>query len=47
VNVVAVNTMVVKGKLKRMGRNAGYRSDWKKAIVKIKEGQTIAKFGEV
>jgi large subunit ribosomal protein L23 len=47
VSVVAVNTMVVKGKKKRMGRNVGYRSDWKKAIVKIKEGQTIARFGEV
>lgn len=47
VNVMAVNTMVVKGKKKRMGRNAGYRSDWKKAIVKIQDGQSIAKFGEV
>jgi large subunit ribosomal protein L23 len=47
VNVMAVNTMIVKGKKKRMGRNAGYRSDWKKAIVKVQEGQQIAKFGEV
>lgn len=47
VSVESVNTMVVKGKKKRMGRNVGYRSDWKKAIVKIKEGQTIARFGEV
>jgi large subunit ribosomal protein L23 len=47
VTVESVNTMVVKGKLKKMGRNIGYRSDWKKAIVKIKEGQTIARFGEV
>lgn len=47
VSVVSVNTMVVKGKKKKMGRFAGYRSDWKKAIVKIQEGQKIAKFGEV
>ena len=47
VSVVSVNTVVVKGKKKRMGKYAGYRSDWKKAIVKIQTGQTIAKFGEV
>lgn len=47
VSVLTVNTIVVKGKKKRMGRYVGYRSDWKKAIVKIQEGQSIAKFGEV
>ena len=47
VNVETVNTMLVKGKKKRMGRNVGYRPDWKKAIVKIKAGQSIARFGEV
>jgi len=47
VDVVAINTMVVKGKKKRMGRNVGYRPDWKKAIVKLKAGQNIAQFGEV
>ena len=47
VNVESVNTLVVKGKKKRMGRNVGFRPDWKKAIVKIKAGQTIARFGEV
>jgi len=30
VDVVAINTMVVKGKKKRMGRNTGYRPDWKR-----------------
>jgi large subunit ribosomal protein L23 len=39
--------MVVKGKLKRKGKFSGYRSDWKKAIVKIQDGQKIEKFGEV
>jgi large subunit ribosomal protein L23 len=47
VTVESVNTIVVKGKQKRSGRFSGYRSDWKKAIVKIAAGQTIAKFGEV
>jgi large subunit ribosomal protein L23 len=47
VDVVAVNTMVVKGKKKRTGRNVGYRVDRKKAIVKVKAGQNIEKFGEV
>ena len=47
VNVVSVNTMVVKGKKKRMGRFSGYQPNWKKAIVKIAEGQSIARFGEV
>ena len=47
VSVVSVNTMIVPGKKKRMGRYAGYRSDWKKAIVRLQAGQTIAKFGEV
>ena len=46
VKVLSVNTIVVKGKLKRMGRAAGYRSDWKKAIVRLEKGQTIDKFGE-
>jgi large subunit ribosomal protein L23 len=47
VKVLQVNTIVVKGKMKRQGRTAGYRPDWKKAIIKIQAGQTIAKFGEV
>ena len=47
VKVLSVNTIVVKGKEKRQGRFAGYQPNWKKAIVKIQAGQTIAKFGEV
>lgn len=47
VKVVSVNTMLVKGKLKRMGKSVGYRQDWKKAIVKLAEGQAIDKLGEV
>ncbi len=47
VKVENVNTMVVKGKKKRMGRFTGYRSDWKKAIVKLAEGESIEQFTEV
>lgn len=47
VTVLSVNTILVKGKKKRMGKNVGYRSDWKKAFIRIQEGQTISKFGEV
>lgn len=47
VKVLAVNTSVVKGKRKRTGRYVGYRSDRKKAIVRLAEGQKIDKFGEV
>ena len=35
VKVLTVNTMTVKGKEKRVGRNVGKTSDWKKAIVTI------------
>ncbi|MDD5687349.1 MAG: 50S ribosomal protein L23 [Elusimicrobia bacterium] len=41
VEVVDVHTSIMSGKLRRMGVHAGYRSDLKKAIVKIKKGQTI------
>lgn len=47
VKVESINTMIVKGKKKRMGKFSGYRPNWKKAIVKLPEGQTIDKFGEV
>ncbi len=44
VKVEAVNTMRMEGKKKRMGRYEGKRSDWKKAIVTLKEGETIELF---
>ena len=44
VEVAKVNTMSVKGKEKRMGRNTGFRPDWKKAIVTLKGEKTIAFF---
>lgn len=41
VDVTKVNTNVVKGKTKRFRGVVGKRSDYKKAIVTLKEGQTI------
>ena len=41
VKVTAVNTMNMPGKLRRRGAHAGYQSDWKKAIVTLKQGQEI------
>ncbi|MDQ0190406.1 large subunit ribosomal protein L23 [Alicyclobacillus cycloheptanicus] len=35
VKVEKVNTMIVPAKKKRVGRNVGYTSEWKKAIVKL------------
>jgi large subunit ribosomal protein L23 len=43
--VTSVRTLNVKGKIKtqltRRGRVVGKRSDWKKAIVTLKDGQSI------
>ncbi len=41
VKVESVHTANYAGKEKRMGMHSGYRSDWKKAIVKLGKGQEI------
>lgn len=41
VEVKGVNTLLVKGKIKRHGQRIGSRSDWKKAYVTLKEGQNL------
>ena len=41
VKVTAVNTLVTKGKAKMFRGRPGRRSDMKKAIVTLAEGQTI------
>ncbi len=41
VKVERVNVLNVRGKLKRLGRFAGRRSDWKKAIVTLKKGEKL------
>lgn len=47
VKVLSVNTMVLKGKLKRYGRYTGYRIDRKKAIITLPAGAKIKQLGEV
>lgn len=44
VKVLNVNTMIVKGKEKRVGAHAGKRPDWKKAIVTIDTNPTEATY---
>ena len=41
VNVESVKTLIVRGKIKRFGRYRGKCSNWKKAYVKLAEGQLI------
>ena len=41
VKVAQVNTMVIPGKWKRVRFQPGQTSEWKKAIVTLKEGQKI------
>jgi large subunit ribosomal protein L23 len=41
VEVVAVNTMHVRGKERRRGKTHGFQSNWKKAVVTLAEGQKI------
>ena len=44
VTVLVVHTINTLGKKKRMGRFAGRRPDWKKAMVTLKEGDRIEYF---
>ena len=41
VRVTSVNTMKVKGKPKRVRYKLGYASSWKKAVVTLKQGESI------
>lgn len=44
VGVTDVRTLVMRGKIKRIGRNMGKRPNFKKAIVTLKEGDKIELF---
>jgi large subunit ribosomal protein L23 len=46
VKVQHVRTMTVPGKLRRRGKYSGYRSDWKKAYVTLREGEKMIEYGE-
>ena len=45
VKVVQIRMARYLGKIRRIGRNMGRRSDWKKAFVTLKEGDKIDFFG--
>jgi len=46
VKVESVNTMVYRGKDRRMGRGYAKMQNWKKAVVTLKDGENIDFFAE-
>jgi len=44
--VATVRTQLMHGKFKRQGRFEGQRPDWKKAWVRLKEGEKVPEFME-
>jgi large subunit ribosomal protein L23 len=44
--VASVRTQIMHGKFKRQGRFAGQRPDWKKAWVRLREGEKVPEFLE-
>ena len=46
VKVACVNTLVMRGKDRRMGRGYAKMQNWKKAMVTLKEGHSIDFFAE-
>jgi large subunit ribosomal protein L23 len=47
VKVEEVRTANLEGKMRRRGRFVGYRSDWKKAYVRLKKGEKVPDFAEI
>jgi large subunit ribosomal protein L23 len=47
VKVDEVRTSTTAGKLRRRGKFAGYKSDWKKAYVKLQAGQKVPEYAEI
>ncbi|MGI8992163.1 MAG: 50S ribosomal protein L23 [Bryobacteraceae bacterium] len=47
VKVEDVRTSNFEGKIRRRGRFAGYRSDWKKAYVRLRPGQKMPEFADI
>ena len=44
--VESIRTAIAHGKIKRQGRFSGRRPDWKKAYVRLKDGEKIPEFLE-
>jgi large subunit ribosomal protein L23 len=47
VKVSEVRTSNLDGKLRRRGRFAGYKPNWKKAYVKLKAGEKMPEYAEI
>ena len=47
VKVADVHTVNNVGKLRRRGKFSGYRSDWKKAYVRLKAGEKMPEYAEI
>ncbi len=44
--VASIRTSIAHGKVKRQGRFVGRRSDWKKAFVRLRDGEKMPEFLE-
>lgn len=47
VKVEGVHTATIAGKIRRRGKFSAYQPDWKKAYVKLKEGQKVPEYAEI
>jgi large subunit ribosomal protein L23 len=47
VKVAAVRTSNFEGKLARRGKFTGYKSDWKKAYVRLQAGQKVPEYADI
>ena len=47
VKVAEVRTANMEGKMRRRGRFMGYKSDWKKAYVRLKAGEKVPDFAQI
>ena len=47
VKVAEVRTANLEGKMRRRGRFVGHKPDWKKAYVKLKEGEKVPDFAQI
>ncbi|MGH7249184.1 MAG: 50S ribosomal protein L23, partial [Pseudomonadota bacterium] len=47
VKVAEVRTSNYVGKLRKRGRFSGFRSDWKKAYVRLKPGEKMPEYAEI
>jgi large subunit ribosomal protein L23 len=47
VKVAGVRTSNLDGKLRRRGRFVGYKPNWKKAYVKLKDGEKVPDFAQI